>query len=428
MSGEGAGRPRRGRKIAVTVFILVVVGVGLFGKWCDAPAFATGSYLQAVTSRTAVIVRVSAEPVSLAAELQVDGESVRQTDLAAPKRRHEIFVDALEPDTRYEYLLRDDQSVVVDSGSFVTHSEVDGKPVRFAVIGDSGGQPWWVYMQRSPAFAWTGAREWLPAASKPRAIGAQLAAAKPDFWLHVGDVIYPKGAQEHYSTGFFQPFAEVLRHAPCYPVLGNHDVMTEGGAPFLANFVLPGSDGKGSDDERRFTFTDGPLRVIGLDLNPPVDAKHPSIVYLRSVLETATEPWILVANHFPVRSTYREHPRKDLEEHYVPLCAEFGVDLLLAGHDHNYQRFASVPPQIVTGGGGKSLYDTKFDPEGLVVVKRAYHISEVEITGATLRLRATSIEGELLDDFTIDKRVALDAGTLRDRPARIERLRAMVGR
>ena len=63
--------------------------------------------------------------------------------------------------------------------------------------------------------------------------GAAMAAYEPDFALHLGDVIYPKGLHAHYSSGFFRPFGELLRRSPFFPVLGNHDVVDAGGVQIL---------------------------------------------------------------------------------------------------------------------------------------------------------------------------------------------------
>src|SRR5690606_21073095 len=111
------------------------------------------------------------------------------------------------------------------------------------------------------------------------------------------------------------------------------------------------------------------------------------------------------------RSVYRDAPRDDLVTHYASLCRELGVDLLFAGHDHNYQRFGSPGEliEIVTGGGGKSLYEIRRRPPGLAVAEVAYHVCEVEVQGAVLRLTARAIDGRVLDSFTIEKAPSTDA-------------------
>ncbi len=408
----------RKKRLVLGLSIVAVLAV-LLSPLCDAPPLSTGAYVQAVTSREAVIIQVLDAAGDLSLEFQGAGDIERVVDGSG--RRFEWRLYELRPDMRYKFAVKDAEGVRVDEGSFVTHAEEDSSPVRFSFVGDSGGQPWWIFALESPLFRMLGAHRWMPTALKPAAIGAALAESKPEWWIHVGDLVYPKGEQKHYRTGFFEPFAEALRSGACYPVLGNHDVRADAGAAFTENFVLPG------ESDHHFTFRDGPLRVIGVDFNSTVTSDHPSYRYLQYQLERVTEPWIIVVSHFPVHSVYREAPREDLLNVYLPLCKKHGVDLILSGHDHNYQRFGQPGEliEIVSGGGGKSLYDVKHRPEGLAVAQKAYHYCKVEIDGPVLRLEAVGIDGAMLDVFTIDKREYSEE-QLKGEAARIARVKALI--
>jgi hypothetical protein len=207
--------------------------------------------------------------------------------------------------------------------------------VRFAVVGDSGGLPWWVNVVRMPPIHWLARAGTLPLAGAVKRIGEQLAAARPDFWLHVGDVIYPRGEHRHFGPGFFDPFAAALRRAPVYAVLGNHDWEWDRGRPFLQNFELPDDA-----DEQFFSFGWGPLRVVGLNLCHSVGVE-PGVAYLERALEHADEPWRVVVEHYPPWSASRQGDRPDLIERLVPELRRHRVDLLLCGNDHAYQRFSA---------------------------------------------------------------------------------------
>lgn len=391
---------------------------------CDAPPLETGAYVQAVTTGSAVIARWTASPQRLRLVVRQDGREIAEAVDGALCLHHELLVTGLAAGAKHDYELTDETGGDALRGSFLTRSDDDRRPLRFAVFGDSGGQPWWVAIHGSPLMRLAQAHLWLPIEKAPCAVAELLLRENPDFALLVGDVIYPRGELENYHAGFFRPFGEFIRERPIYPVLGNHDVMTADGAPFLTTFTLP-EDGIG---EHCFTIRDGPLRVIGLDLNGEIDGKHRTMQWLRRVLESATEPWILVYNHYPLRSVYRSAPRPDLMQHYGPLCREFGVDLICAGHDHNYQRYGQPGEtlEIVTGGGGKSLYEIRQRPEGLVVAESEYHASFVTIDGLTLRLVAKATDGRILDDFTIDKAALLRAGKVVAGGGRLARTKSLL--
>ena len=413
----------RRKHLAISVFAVLTFGALLLPV-CDPPPLETGAYLQAVTGHSAVIACATGSPTALGLIVRVADEIVFERPPGVEALRHELIVSGLAPGVAHDFEVLGDGGDVVDRGSFVTRGEDDARRVHFVVAGDTGGQPAWVDMQQSPLFRVTHAHRWLPGASAPRAVADLLLASGADFWLHTGDVVYPAGERRHAATAFFRPFADVLRRMPCYPVLGNHDLMTEAGAPFFENFVLPVAPG---DDEGCFTFRDGPVRIVGLHLRDPLGPDDPALAYLRDVAAASSEPWLIVMNHYPVRSVYRAEPREDLAAHYAPLCLELGVDVLLAGHDHNYQRFGEPGAmiEIVTGGGGKSLYDIRHRPPGLAAASVAYHICEFEVEGVELRMTARAVDGRVLDSFTIDKSLLDDAQVTIDsrRAARIRALR-----
>lgn len=382
----------------------------------DAPPLATGAYLQDVTVEKAVVCKVTAGPLDLDLLVELgDGAGRRLTSRGV--RRHEFVVDGLAPGRTYPWrLVAADAVDGGEAGVIRTPPDPatgDSEPVRFAFVGDSGGLPWWIWMQTSWLFRVPVEQRWLPVASDVAAIGERLAAAQPDFVLHVGDVVYPRGQQQHYGAGFFRPFAAALRQAPFYVALGNHDVMDDDGRQALANFVLP--RGGATGDERCYSFAWGSVRVIALDLGlevaapggRPLAAEHPAVHYLRRQLPTCDEPWVVVLSHYPILSASRQNDRADLRLQLLPILEDYGVDLYLSGHDHTYQRFGEPGEgvvQIVSGGGGKSLYAIRTDPR-VRVAQSVFHWCRVEAVGRTLELRALGLDGAPIDSVRLDREV-----------------------
>ena len=392
----------------------------------DDPPLWTGAYVQDVTHVAATVAMITAAPEELhLTVLGPGGEEVASIHDSL-RRRHALRVTELDPGLSYTYTLESPDGIL-DRGSFRTAPEPgdDQAPLKFAFAGDSGDQPWWVWLQKTPILHLPSRYHWLPTKWAVTAVGSAMAAYEPDFVLHLGDVVYPKGLHAHYSSGFFRPFGDLIRHAPMYVVVGNHDVMNAAGQQVFANFHLPSNDVTG--DERCYSFARGPVRIIVLDCNMGLisdhyEADHPTHAFLLAELRTATEPWIVVASHYPVRSASRQGNNWELVRLLEPELANAHVSLYLSGHDHCYQRFgpnAAVPvPLVVSGGGGKSLYDITDNPQarkGAESLHKAFHWCAAEVAGKIFRVVARDVAGNELDAFEL----ALPAG------AKLDRLRAL---
>ncbi len=418
--------------------LLWLTGIGcLWLNVLDDPPLRTGAYVQEVTDVAATVAKITADPKRLhLTVMDGDGEVVASAH-SSPRRRHALRAEGLQPGRTYSYALaaRDGGE---EHGTFQTSPKPgdDQAPVKFAFVGDSGDQAWWVWLQKTPIMHLPSRMHWLPPKWAVRTVGAAMAAYQPDFALHLGDVIYPKGLHAHYSSGYFRPFGELIRHAPMYVVVGNHDVMNAAGQQVLANFHLPTNPVTG--DERCFSFARGPVRIIALDCNTsitngPYKPDHPTHQFLMRELARCTEPWIVVASHYPIRSASRQGHNGPLQSVLLPELERHQVSLYLSGHDHCYQRFGPNErwpvPMVVSGGGGKRLYAIKEDPRvqlGAESLHKAYHWCGAEISGGVFRVVARDVAGVVLDTFEL----ALPTGEqlLRLRatnPARAARIEAL---
>src|SRR5262249_30141739 len=90
-----------------------------------------------------------------------------------------------------------------------------GHPFRFLAFGDSGN-----------------------GSNTQRGVAERMIATTPDLIIHLGDLVYPAGLAEDYQRNFFEPYHELLARIPFMPTLGNHDVATNRGQPFLDVFEL----------------------------------------------------------------------------------------------------------------------------------------------------------------------------------------------
>jgi len=176
-----------------------------------------------------------------------------------------------------------------------------------------------------------------------------------------GDNAYLDGTAADYMNCYEPSWG---RHkARTYPSAGNHDYHTEGAAGYFDYFgPIAGEPGKGY-----YSYDLGTWHIIVLNSNIRVAAGSEQEQWLRADL----------AAH-PVACTlaYWHHPRFSSGEHHGSIVRmqplwqalyDNGADVVLAGHEHNYERFAPQDPQgtadpirgirqFVIGSGGRGFY------------------------------------------------------------------------
>ena len=179
--------------------------------------------------------------------------------------------------------------------------------------------------------------------------------------LGLGDLVYENGEWENYDPNFFLPYRNQLRRSMIWPSIGNHEKITEAGAPFYANFHLPtdtGAPGHPSGTERYYSFDHGMAHFVCLDTSENIavdDAQHS---WLSDDLDDAIARgmrWKIVFTHKPpyTKGSHDSEFEGDLisiQNNVVPLIESKGVDLFIAGHSHDYERsFLAAGGSVVQG-------------------------------------------------------------------------------
>lgn len=370
---------------------------------------ATGPYVQDVTSSSAVVAAITDAPGRLVLRygLAEDGGALTsEVREAEAVQVHGLEAEGLLPARTYRYVLEDEAGGALGEATFRTAPGPAGERVTFLVLGDSGGTD----DDDGPVVeAAEGVVDDLRGVEGDERQQDQVVAAMigrgplPDLILHTGDVVYPAGAREDYPEGFFRPFAPLISRVPLYPTLGNHDVKTEGGAPYLEAFFLP--DNGLQPDGRTYSFDWGNVHFTCLDVvTSPFDEGSPQLAWLERDLAATDRTWKVVWFHVPVVSASRSGGGGAMADAIMPLLEEHGVDLCLSGHDHCYARFFPVGrvTYVTTGGGGKDLYQVRDDPR-LAYAESVFHFLEVTVEAREMRLRAIDAGGRAFDAVSIRK-------------------------
>ncbi len=173
-----------------------------------------------------------------------------------------------------------------------------------------------------------------------------------------GDNAYDDGTAEEFSNCYAPSWGRHLGRTR--PTPGNHDYRTDDGAPYYAYFgAAAGEAGKGF-----YAYDLGDWHVIGLNSNIDVGADSEQLAWLRADLDSHTTRCAVAYWHHPRFSSGHHGNDADLDAVWQVLYAA-GVDVVVNGHDHNYERFAPQTPaaepdalgirQFVAGTGGRGL-------------------------------------------------------------------------
>ncbi len=160
-----------------------------------------------------------------------------------------------------------------------------------------------------------------------------------DVLLLLGDNVYPSGDPAKLPRTVLEPFADVLDDGTeLLAILGNHDVPHADAQ--LAALGMPG---------HWWSVQKSDVLLVGLDSNQPDNPTQ--LAWLEETLRGSSATWKIVALHHPPYSAGYQGSSMAVRRSFVPLFEKYGVQLVLSGHDHDYQRSKMINgvTYVVTG-------------------------------------------------------------------------------
>ena len=249
--------------------------------------------------------------------------------------------------------------------------------------------------------------------------------SNPDFVLHTGDIIYTSFTAALADTRCLSVYAPHMKSTPYFFTIGNHDLLA-GVQQVLEAFYLPTNSVSLADHqeaetspEHYYSFDHGDAHFVVLFV--PYLSQYKMNVgdaqyrWLTNDLATTQKPWKILAYHVPMNSSsghrfddnnYNQiYDRLEIREVLLPVASKYGVQLILNGHEHGYERFnpTNGVHSITTAGGGVPLYPfTALDFSDAFFWAR-FNCLKVTINGATLEAQALGVDGEVFDSMTIQR-------------------------
>ncbi|MFD9127641.1 purple acid phosphatase family protein [Kitasatospora sp. NPDC059571] len=275
---------------------------------------------------------------------------------------HHARLTGLRPDTDHVYAAVHD-GAAPELGTVRTAPRGRGA-FTFTSFGDQGTPT----TGRLSGTTWVNDNLGSPAAGDTTAGVERIA---PLFHLVNGDLCYANLAADRVRTwsDWFENNSRSARHRPWMPAAGNHENELGNGplgyGAYQAYFTVPEA---GADAPMRglwYAFTAGAVRVISLN-NDDVAYQDGGNSYVHGYSGGAQErwlehelaaadadpgiDWIVVCMHQVVVSTADRFNGADLgiRERWVPLFDRYGVDLVVCGHEHHYERSHPIRGQQPT--------------------------------------------------------------------------------
>ncbi|GAB4046736.1 purple acid phosphatase family protein [Spirosoma litoris] len=338
-------------------FLLVSTFFWFIWTLTSAQTISRGPYLQ-MGSQTAVSIRWRTDVPTIGKVsygLSASNLSASVSE-AVSATEHEIRITGLTPDSQYFYSVGTTTQVLQqgsDNYFLTAPSATTKRKIRVVSFGDSGMNP--NGNQTNVRNAFLNYRGSTPT----------------DLWMLIGDNSYD-GDDPAYQINFFEAYQTTLmKNSMLFSVPGNHDYSNNStlaanhNIPYFSNFSLPTnaeSGGVASGTKEWYSVDYGPIHFIMLDGygTRPVNGvatkfyadtlNHPQTVWLKQDLAATTKKWKIVYLHFPPYSMGGHSSEGDpdlaaIRQRINPILERYGVDMVVLGHSHNYERSYPIHDQ-----------------------------------------------------------------------------------
>jgi len=320
--------------------------------WTGPADITRGPYLQNVTPASAVVRWRTDLPTE--GQLVIDGRT-----LTGPLATdHAVEVSGLTASNTYSYTVGTVDGVLSGDIGDPLHQvktlPVAGSqtPIRLWAIGDAG----------------------TANADAMRVRDAFLDLGEPaDVWLMLGDNAYNSGTDDEYQVAMFDIYGSILPNTPLWSTLGNHDGYSASSAsqtgPYYDIFTLPAAGeagGEPSGTEAYYSFDVGNVHIVCLDsYDSDRSAGGAMLDWLEDDLSTTSAEWVLAFWHHPpyTKGSHNSDAEGDLtemRENALPILEAYGVDLVLTGHSHSYERSMFIDGHY----GDSTTFDTTMQRNG----------------------------------------------------------------
>ena len=351
-----------------------------------------GPYPQNVTKTSVKILFETDQPT--AGRVVYGAGTMFTGEAKGPKTTmHEIKINGLKPATEYKFLLPGlkgranryaDDGINKTGGSFKTAVE-GNEPFTFLFYGDTR----------------THEKDHFRVVSAARKFDY-------DFGIISGDLVETGDVEEQWQT-FFDVEHELMRRTPLYAVVGNHD--DDDDAELLLKYFANPVDSSGNEAYYSFVYGNSLFVVIDHHVHETELMTGKQSGWLQQTLAAYADDkkiknrFVLV--HVPPFCSKPGRPGSAKMYKKLGLFLETGVDLLMGGHNHHYERGLAENGVVylTCGGGGAPLYDTlgprrvKDPPHDVLVGLKSFCFVKFDVNENGFKFTAYNEKGDVIDKY-----------------------------
>ena len=245
---------------------------------------------------------------------------------------HQVKLSGLVPNQKYYYAVGTSAGVQCGTEDyFVTSPASDERPLRIWVVGDAGRGNEGAAQVRDGFLKFTGSRS-------------------PDLWLMLGDNAYDTGTEAEYQRGVFEMYPQLLRRSVLWTAIGNHDAGSANSqwqtGPYYELFTLPScgeAGGIASGTAAYYSFDYGNVHFICLDsYGSDRSPQGKMLTWAAEDAASTDKDWTIAFWHHPPYTKGSHDSDLEIEliemRRVLPILENAGVDLVMAGHSHSYER------------------------------------------------------------------------------------------
>jgi len=288
------------------------------------------------------------------------------------------------------------------SGDLSTHSR-EARTLRpQLVLTTKKGTP--LPASSDPVLAGAGDIATGGSANYDEATAKVLDSINPTRVFTAGDSAYPDGSLSEFNAHYRPTWG---RHkAKTRPSPGNHDYHTSGASGYFAYFGAAA----GSPSRPYYAYKLGSWRIYSLNSEIDSGSTSRQVTWLKNDLAAnARGKCVLAYWHQPLKSAGPHGDESDVQPLFSALY-NAGADVVVNGHDHNYQRWAPLNAsgrvdqargirQFVVGTGGAGLYRLTSHPSALLAYSdKVYGVLKLVLHASSYDFEFVPIAGQKYTD------------------------------